>query len=119
MTLPEVLLWRELRRRPGSLKFRRQHPFGRCIVDFYCPAARLVIEIDGMAHQMGSEADRDRRRDSWLRSQGLHVARFAVPEVMNDLEAVVREIVRTALSRLPLHQAALGSPPQDRILGRN
>jgi very-short-patch-repair endonuclease len=44
MTLPEGMLWQVLRQRPDGFKFRRQHPIGRCIVDFYCPAARLVIE---------------------------------------------------------------------------
>jgi len=50
------MLWQELRRRPNGLKFRRQHPIGRCIVDFYCPAAGLVIEVDGQAHSMGRES---------------------------------------------------------------
>jgi very-short-patch-repair endonuclease len=119
MTLPEGLLWCELRKRPAGLKFRRQHPFGRCIVDFYCSAARLVIEIDGVSHEMGDGPDRDRRRDSWLRSQGLHVIRFAAADVMRDLEAVVGEIVRIASSRLPHHQAPPGSPPHDFSAGRN
>jgi very-short-patch-repair endonuclease len=119
MTLPEGLLWRELRKRPAGLKFRRQHPFGRCILDFYSATARLAVEIDGLAHEMGSEAERDQRRDNWLRSQGLHVIRFAAGDVIRDLEAVIREIVRVALAKLPLHQAALGSPPHDFIARRN
>ena len=44
MTLPEGLLWQVLRSRPEGFKFRRQHPIGRCIVDFYCPAAKLAVE---------------------------------------------------------------------------
>jgi very-short-patch-repair endonuclease len=92
LTLPEGLLWRELRKRPAGLKYRRQHPFGRCIVDFYCPAARLVIEIDGMSHDMADRPDRDQRRDMWLRGQGMSVLRFAATDVMNDLQAVVTAI---------------------------
>ena len=92
LTLPEGMLWQVLRQRPDGFKFRRQHPIGRCIVDFYCPAARIVIEIDGMSHEMGDRPDRDLRRDMWLRRQGLHVLRFAAADVMNDLGSVVAAI---------------------------
>ena len=92
MTLPEGLLWRVLRERPEGLKFRRQHPIGRCIVDFYCPAAKLVIEIDGESHSMGDRPERDTRRDWWLRSQGLRVLRFNARDVMKDLQSVVTAI---------------------------
>jgi very-short-patch-repair endonuclease len=92
MTLPEGMLWRVLRRRPDGLKFRRQHPIGRCIVDFYCPATRLVIEVDGESHSMGDRPERDFRRDEWLRAQGLHVLRFGAADVINDLHSVVRAI---------------------------
>jgi very-short-patch-repair endonuclease len=54
LTLPEGMLWRELRKRPSGFKFRRQHPLGNCIVDFYCAAVRLVVEVDGMSHEMGA-----------------------------------------------------------------
>ena len=50
MTLPEVLLWRLLRGQPQGVKFRRQHPSGALGIDFYCSDARLVIEVDGIAH---------------------------------------------------------------------
>ena len=93
MTLPEGLLWQVLRSRPEGLKFRRQHPFGRCIVDFYCPAAKLAIEIDGISHDMGDRPDRDRRRDTWLRGKGLRVLRFAASDVIKDLESVVTAIL--------------------------
>ena len=96
MTLPEGLLWQELRRRPDGLKYRRQHPIGRCIVDFYCPNAKLVIELDGMSHDMGDRPDRDRRRDIWLEGQGLSVLRFGATDVMKDLASVVTAIVRAS-----------------------
>jgi very-short-patch-repair endonuclease len=118
-TLPEGLLWQALRPRPNGIKFRRQHPIGWYIADFYCAAASLVIEVDGESHIMGDRPDRDIRRDQWLQAQGLHVVRFNAADVMNDLDAVVWSIIRTALSRLPLHHAAHGPPPQDFILGRN
>jgi very-short-patch-repair endonuclease len=92
MTLPEGMLWQVLRQRPDGLKFRRQHPIGRCIVDFYCPATKLVIEIDGQAHSMGDRPERDLRRDQWLRGQGLGLLRFAASDVIRDLQSVVTAI---------------------------
>jgi len=96
MTLPEGLLWRVLRERPGGLKFRCQHPIGRCIVDFYCAAARLIVEVDGISHEMGDRPMRDLERDQWLRSQGLTVMRFAAGGVMRDLDSVMRAILDAA-----------------------
>jgi very-short-patch-repair endonuclease len=69
MTLPEGLLWQVLRTRPHAFKFRRQHPIGQYIADFYCPAAKLVIEVDGIIHGMADRPVRDQRRDQWLRSK--------------------------------------------------
>jgi len=91
-TLPEGMLWQVLRKRPEGLKFRFQHPIGRCIVDFYCASTKLVIEIDGQAHSMGDRALRDLRRDAWLRSEGYRVVRFDAREVMNGLGSVVTAI---------------------------
>ncbi len=93
MTLPEGMLWQALRDRPSGLKFRRQHPIGRCIVDFYCPAAKLVIEVDGEAHSLGDNPQHDERRDAWLNSVGLRVMRFATADVMKDVGSVVSAIV--------------------------
>jgi very-short-patch-repair endonuclease len=53
MTLPEVILWQWLRQRPDGLKFRRQHPTGPYVLDFFCSDARLAIEVDGEAHSRG------------------------------------------------------------------
>jgi very-short-patch-repair endonuclease len=92
MTLPEGILWRVLRERPNGFKFRRQHPFGRCILDFYCPAAKLVIEVDGEAHRMGNLALRDIRRDAWLTGQGLRILRIAASDVMSDRHSVITAI---------------------------
>jgi very-short-patch-repair endonuclease len=93
MTLPEGMLWQVLRQRPDGFKFRYQHPIGRCIVDFYCAAVRLVIEVDGESHTMGDNPQRDSRRDQWLRGQGLHVLRFNATDVIRDLQSVVTAIL--------------------------
>jgi very-short-patch-repair endonuclease len=92
-TPPEFRLWLLLRQRPDGLKFRKQHPLGPYTLDFYCPAAKLVVEVDGDSHGMGDNPAWDRRRDSWLREQGLRVLRFDAAEVMRDVESVVTAIL--------------------------
>jgi len=95
-SLPEGLLWQILRTRPADLKFRFQHPFERCTVDFYCPGARLVIEVDGDGHSMGDNPQRDAARDRWLEQKGLQVLRFDAADVLKDVESVVRAILLAA-----------------------
>jgi very-short-patch-repair endonuclease len=111
MTLPEGLLWQILRKRPGGFKFRRQHPLTPYVLDFYCPAAKLVIEIDGSVHSMGDRPAHDARRDAWLREQGLRVIRFDAADVMNDSNSVVLAILRLSAEQLPLPHASDGPPP--------
>ena len=102
MSPPEVLLWTHLRGLAlGGLKFRRQHPMGRYVLDFYCPAARLVIEIDGESHGHGDQSQRDERRDAWLRSQDLEVIRINAADVMADVTDVADGILRIAGERVP------------------
>ena len=93
MSLPEACLWQVLRRRPGGLKFRRQHPFERYTADFYCASAKLVVEVDGDSHDLGDNPERDRRRDSWLGQQGLRVLRFKAEDVVRDVESVITAIL--------------------------
>src|SRR5665213_328929 len=93
LTPAERILWTELRgRRFAGLKFRRQHPFGPFILDFYCAEASLVVEIDGESH-VGKEPA-DKGRQSWLEAHGLTVVRFWNNEVYDDHEAVVEAIWR-------------------------
>jgi very-short-patch-repair endonuclease len=96
MSPPEAYLWQVLRQRPDGLKFRRQHPFERYTADFYCAAAKLVLEVDGDGHDMGNNPESDRRRDTWFRQQGLEVLRFNAADVMRDLESVVTMIALAA-----------------------
>ena len=120
MTLPEVLLWRELKRRPCGLKFRREHGSGDYVLDFYCSDARLAIEIDGIAHAMGNRPERDIRRDAWFASEGIETLRLPASDVLRDLDAALHAIVETARSRLPLHHpAAPGGPPPRVKLGED
>jgi very-short-patch-repair endonuclease len=117
MSFPEILLWEALRKRPGGMKFRREHPTGEYSLDFYCGDARLAIEIDGEAHERGDRPARDERRDAWLATKGIVTMRVLAAEVLRDLDAVLQGIVAEARSRLPLHHPAApgGPPPRDEL----
>jgi len=108
MTLPEVLLWRALRTRPDGLKFRRQHPVGIYVLDFYCDSARTGIEVDGMAHDLGDNPERDRARDAWLAASGISIIRIPARDVLQSLDDVVRFVVNQCQ---PLHHPTDGPPP--------
>jgi very-short-patch-repair endonuclease len=120
MTLPETLLWRALRERPGGFKFRRQHPSGIYVLDFYCAAARLAIEVDGFAHDSAPAVARDARRSHFLRSQGVATTRVPAKIVMADMDAVIARIVQICqdlstrgreTGPVPLHHPSGGPPP--------
>ncbi len=120
MSLPEVLLWRELRKRPAGFKFRRQHPAGVYVLDFFCAAAKLAIEVDGFAHDNAVAAKREALRSQFIKSQ--HVATLRVPAkvVLEELEVAVARIVEVCKQRaeqmarlrpVPLHHPPDGLPP--------
>jgi very-short-patch-repair endonuclease len=101
-TRAELLLWAHLRRRRlGGLWFRRQQPIGRYIVDFYCHAARLAIELDGSQHAEPAQLASDRARDAFLASLGLRILRFTNAEVLSRLDAVLEHIHHLALTDDP------------------
>jgi very-short-patch-repair endonuclease len=94
MTDAENALWLKLRRKQiHGLQFYRQKPLGNFIVDFYCPAAHLVIEIDGGQHYEEAGMIRDRLRDSYLESLGLDVLRFSNRDVLVNMDGVLAAIV--------------------------
>jgi very-short-patch-repair endonuclease len=93
-TPAEDRLWQALRRKHvGGLRFRRQHVFERFIVDFYCPAARLVIEVDGDIHDQ--QQAYDALRTEFLESLGLRVLRFRNEDVFANLNGVLECIGET------------------------
>ena len=92
MSLPEVLLWRELRQQ-SDVKFRRQHPLGPYILDFYCAKAKVCVEVDGIAHDMGNRPERDAKRDSWLSERGIEVVRVTASEVLRSPLDVAEALV--------------------------
>jgi very-short-patch-repair endonuclease len=110
MSLPEVLLWQRLRGSPQGVSFRKQHPIGKYRADFYCAAAKLVIEIDGIAHEMGDRPQRDERRTQHLQSQGYDVLRIPAANVLKDPDGVATSIVAHATNPLH-HRTSRGGPP--------
>ena len=112
MSLPEVLLWRQLRDRPDGLKFRRQHPAGPYVLDFYCEEVRLCIEVDGSAHDFGEAQKADAWRDHWLAEEGIRTLRIPASDVLKNLEGVV-QLILLQCRATPLHHPAQpdGPPP--------
>jgi very-short-patch-repair endonuclease len=97
----EKALWSRIRRRKIlGVQFFRQRPLGKYIVDFYAPAVKLVIELDGSPHFEPEGQERDNERDDFLKSQGLTVMRFNSREVLVELDAVVSEICRAVEEKL-------------------
>lgn len=111
MSLPEVLLWQSLRQRPLGVKFRRQHPIGSFVADFFCAEANVVIEIDGIAHGMGSRPERDEIRDDWLMQCGKQVVRIPATEVLSDVQSVAESLVNLCLAAPPPSGASHLPPP--------
>jgi len=89
----EKKLWRALRRdQMNGLSFRRQHPIGSYVLDFYCPTIRLAIEVDGGQHNMPPTSRHDERRTLWLQDKGITVIRFCNNDVLQNLDGVLQEI---------------------------
>lgn len=91
-TTAEKILWRAIRKRKlDGIKFRRQHVIHRFIVDFYCPKAKLAIEIDGDIHRF--QVEYDKARQEYLTEHGYRIIRFENQEVMNDLKSVLGRLL--------------------------
>lgn len=100
LSLPEGLLWRQLRRKPRGIKFRRQHPVGPYVIDFYCPAVKTGFEVDGFGHGTSDRPEHDERRTCFIAGQGIRLERIAASEVLADAERVAESIVGYCLGRL-------------------
>ena len=101
LNLPEGLLWKALKaRRQDGLHFRRQHPLGPYVLDFYCSRARLCVEVDGYSHGAADRPERDAERDEWLLEQGVETLRLRAGLVLEDLDAALAMIRTAARARL-------------------
>jgi len=114
----ERALWRALKEFPVlGTHFRRQAPIGPYVVDFFCPAAHFIIELDGGHHNDDETAQRDRQRQLWLEREGYRVVRFWNSEITDDLNAVLERIYtelhgsRDAEAAPMKHRRRLKRPP--------
>ncbi|WP_394889340.1 endonuclease domain-containing protein [Mesorhizobium sp. AaZ16] len=101
MSLPEVILWEQLRRGGlDGMRFRRQHPVGPYVLDFYCAASRLAVEVDGAVHDLLGQTHHDICRDAWLAGRGIRTLRIAASDVLEDqaLEGVLVMIAEAGKS---------------------
>jgi very-short-patch-repair endonuclease len=99
MTEPEIMLWSKLKGRGrGQPIFRRQFAYESMIFDFYCPAAKLAVEIDGSTHWSDEKRAKDEARDGWLAGRGIEVARIGAGAVYQDLGGVADAVILRALA---------------------
>ena len=102
LTPPEAALWKALKgKKLEGFAFRRQHPVGPFILDFYCEAAKLAVEFDGEGHDTPEAIGYDRRRDAWLRARGVATLRVSASGVPGDLDAALSGILSAARLRAP------------------
>ena len=113
LSLPEGLLWQVLRTSPNRHKFRKQHPAGPYILDFFCARANLAIEIDGFAHDLGDRPAHDERRDHWLRENRIDTIRIPARDVLDSVDAVAQSIIDIVESRLAVFGKAPPSSLRD------
>jgi very-short-patch-repair endonuclease len=93
MTLPEVLLWNQLKGARLGASFRKQHPIGPYVADLYCAQIKLVIEVDGEAHNCGDRPARDAARDVYLIGAGFDILRIAAADILKDMDGVLQRIL--------------------------
>jgi very-short-patch-repair endonuclease len=110
MSPPEVALWSQLRGKKLGFKVLRQHPIGPYTADFYVSSAKLVIEVDGSAHDFGDRPERDEARDRYMAERGYRVLRILAHDVIKNLEGALSIIAEQVVN--PLHHASHGPPPR-------
>jgi adenine-specific DNA-methyltransferase len=97
LTDAEQILWSALRdSRLHGIKFRRQHPFGPYVLDFFCVKAQLDVELDGSVHMQPEQREYDDERTSYLNTHGLRVLRLRNEDITGKLDAVIKRILEAA-----------------------
>jgi very-short-patch-repair endonuclease len=100
----ERFMWKHLRAKHlEGLKFRRQQPIGKYIVDFVCFEKKIIIELDGGQHTMLSEKQKDIERDKWFKKQGYKVLRFWDNEVLINIQGVLEVVETHCFNHPPLN----------------
>jgi very-short-patch-repair endonuclease len=97
----EIRLWSKLKlRQLNGLQFYRQRIIVNYIVDFFCPKAKLIIEVDGGRHYFGKTHDADLKRDAYLKNLGFKVLRFSDRDVLTNIEGVVENILTNMVNNV-------------------
>jgi imidazole glycerol-phosphate synthase subunit HisF len=96
MTYAETVLWMHLKNGIEGLKFRRQHPIGRFIADFYCHKLKLIIEVDGSVHSLETVQENDEIREKELSDMGYNIIRFTNEQVTKQADEVILSIKEKA-----------------------
>ena len=92
---PELKLWLALKAgSDGRCPFRKQHPLGPFVIDFYCAKPPVAVEVDGFVHSTDGQGERDERRDAWLADRGVQVVRIPAGDVMADAAGVADNLLR-------------------------
>jgi very-short-patch-repair endonuclease len=100
MSLPEVLLWKRLKgSQVGGLQFRRQHPVGPYVLDFYCATASLCVEVDGAAYHADEQLEFDEARDAVLQGYGIRTLRLSARCVLKEMDFALVAIAEAARGR--------------------
>lgn len=108
MTAAELVLWMHLRAGIGGCKFRRQHPVGMYIADFYCHKAKLVVEVDGSIHNTEAVKHNDQAKETYLINNGFNLLRFKNQEIMTKIEEVLTKITTTVNKKIYKHTPEIG-----------
>lgn len=103
LTPPEARLWARLKGKPDGIHFRKQHPIGPYIVDFFCAQASLVVEVEGLIHTLPEVEARDMRRMDWLAAQGLEILRINAEDIMRDPDEAAYGVLMRARERMAMH----------------
>jgi very-short-patch-repair endonuclease len=100
MPSSEILLWKHLSgKRLLDCKFRRQYGVGSYVIDFYCPALKLAIELDGESHFRPGASDHDAERQNYIESFGIEFLRFTNEEIFENLDDIIERITEKVLQR--------------------
>jgi 5-methyltetrahydrofolate--homocysteine methyltransferase len=110
-TEAENILWQMLRgKKLDNYKFRRQHIIGPFIADFVCLKSRLIIEVDGLIHQLPENTESDKVRTIWLYEKGFEVIRFTNEKILGDIDSVL-EIILQRLNQISNYKDSSEIPP--------
>ena len=94
LTEPEKIFWNKVRAGQAIYKFRRQHSIGPYVVDFYCPQARLIVEIDGDSHAEDGQAAKDEQRNLYFKKLNFRIKRYCNRDIVNNIEGVLEDLYK-------------------------